>query len=73
MEEGTQSRTGPLSYTVKYEDGMITRRHVHPLLIKRHAVPTGVIVDDDLPDVAMQAECIQAPDAAEEKKGETCH
>ena len=63
-----ESRTGPLSYTVKYEDGVITQRHVDHLL-KRHAVPTGVIVDDDLPDVAMQAESIQVPDAAEEKKG----
>ena len=63
-----ESRTGPLSYTVKYEDGVVTRRHVDHLL-KRYAVPTGVIVDDDLPDVAMQAEPIQVPDAAEEKKG----
>ena len=29
-----------------------------------------MIVDDDLPDVAMQAEPIQVLDAAEEKKGD---
>ena len=62
------SRTGPLSYTVKYEDRLVTRRHVDYLL-KRYAVPTKVIVDDDLPDVVMQAEPIQVPDAAEENKG----
>ena len=27
-----ESRTGPLSYTVKYEDGVLTRRHVDHLL-----------------------------------------
>ena len=63
-----ESRTGPLSYTVKYEDGLVTRRHVDHLL-KRCAVPTRVIVDHDLPDVVMQAEPIQVPDAAEEIKG----
>ncbi|XP_068723976.1 uncharacterized protein [Montipora capricornis] len=62
------SRTGPLPYTVEYEDRLVTRRHVDHLL-KRYAVPTKVIVDDDLPDVVMQAEPIQVPDAAEENKG----
>ena len=47
-----ESKTGPLSYTVKYEGGVVTRRHVDHLF-KRCAVPTGVIVGDDLPDVAM--------------------
>ena len=64
-----ESRTGPLLYTVKCENGLTT--HVGDLL-KRPAVPTGVIVDDDLPGVAMQAKRIQVPDAAE-KKGDTCH
>ena len=63
-----ESRTGPLSYTVKYEDGLVTRRHVDHLL-KRYTVPTRVIVDDDLPDIVMQAEPIQVRDAAEENKG----
>ena len=63
-----ESRAGLLSYTVKYEDGLVTRRHVDHLL-KRYEVPTRVIVDDDLPDVVMQAEPIQVPDAAEENKG----
>ena len=27
----TESRTGPLSYIVKYEDGLVTRRHGLPL------------------------------------------
>lgn len=61
-----ESRTGPLSYTVKCEDGVVTRRHVDYLL-KRYDVPTGVIVDDDLPDVAMKAEPIQVPYTAEEQ------
>ena len=39
-----ESITGPLSYTVKYEPGLVTRRHVDHLL-KRYAVPTRVIVD----------------------------
>ena len=55
-------------YTVKYEDGSVTRRHVDHLL-KRQAVPTKVIVNDDLPDVVMPVEPIQIPDAAEENKG----
>ena len=63
-----ESRTGPLSYMVKYEDGLVTQRHIDHLL-KRCAVPMRVIVDDDLPDVVMQAEPIQVPDAAEEIKG----
>ena len=42
-----ESRTGPLSYTVKYEDGVVTRRHVDHLL-KRHDVPSRE--DDVLPD-----------------------
>lgn len=63
-----ESRTGPLLYTVKCEDGVVTCRHVDYLL-KRYDVPTGVIVDDDLPDVAMQAEPIQVPYAAEEQQG----
>ena len=41
-----ESRTGPLSYTVKYEDGVVTRRHVDHLL-KRHDVPLRE--DDVLP------------------------
>ena len=61
-----ESRTGPLSYTVKYEDGVVTRRHVDHLL-KRFAI--GVNGDDDLPEVAMQAEPIQVSDAAEENHG----
>lgn len=63
-----KSTTGPLSYTIKYEDGLVTQRHVDHLL-KRYAVPTRVIVDDNLPEVVMQAEPIQLPDAAEENKG----
>ena len=55
-----------MSYTVKYEDGAVTRRHVDHLL-KRFV--TGENGDDDLPDVAMQAEPIQVSDAAEEKPG----
>ena len=58
-----ESRTGPLPYTVKYEDRVVTRRHVDHHL-KRFA--SGVNGDDDLPDVAMQAEPIQVSDAAEE-------
>ena len=47
-----ETRTGLLSYTVTYEDGVVTQRHVdHPL--KEFA--TGVNGDDDLPDVAVQA------------------
>ena len=61
-----ESRNGPLSYTVKYEDGVVTRRHVDHLL-KRFAI--GVNGDDDLPEVAMQAEPIQVSDAAEENHG----
>ena len=45
---------------------MVTQRHVDHLL-KRFV--TGVNGDDDLPDVAMQAEPIQVSDAAEEKPG----
>ena len=55
-----------MSYTVKYEDGVVSRRHVDHLL-KRFA--PGVNRDDDLPDVAMQAEPIRVSDAAEEKPG----
>ena len=61
-----ESKTGPLSYTVKYEDGAVTRRHVDHLL-KRFV--TWVNWDQHLPDVAMQAEPIQVSDAAEEKPG----
>ena len=61
-----ESRTSPLSYTVKYEDGVVTRRHVDHLL-KRFAI--GMKGDDDLPEVAMQAEPIQVSDAAEENHG----
>ena len=61
-----ESRTGPLSHTVKYEDGVVTRRHVDYLL-KRFA--TRVKGDDDLPDVAIQAEPIQVFDAGEKKQG----
>ena len=32
MEEGSQSRTGPLSYTVEYENGVVTQRHVDHFL-----------------------------------------
>ena len=63
----TESRTGSLSYAGKYEDGLVTRRHVE--LFKRYAVPTRVIVDDNLLEVATQAEPIQAPGAAEKNKG----
>ena len=45
---------------------MVTRRHVEHLL-QRFA--TGVYGDDELPDVAMQAEPIQVSDAAGEKSG----
>ena len=61
-----ESRTGPLLYTVKYEDGVVTRRHVDHFL-KRLAI--GVNGDDDQPEVAMQAEPIQVSDAAEENHG----
>lgn len=61
-----KSRTGPLSYTGKYEDGVDSRRHVDHLL-KRFA--TEVNGDDDIPDVVMQAEPNQVSDAAEEKQG----
>ena len=44
---------------------MVTRRHVDHLL-KRFA--TRVKGDDDLPDVAIQAEPIQVFDAGEEKQ-----
>ena len=50
-----ESRTGPLSYTVKYEDGVVARRHVDHLL-RRHGVPTIDIEDDDLPESTMPAE-----------------
>ena len=60
-----ESKTGPLSYTVNYEDGVVTRRHFDHLL-KRFV--TGVNGDDDLPDVAMQAEPIQVSDAAQKRQ-----
>ena len=66
-KEPIESRTGPLLYTVKYEDGVVTGRHVDHLL-KQFAA--GVNEDDDLPDVAMQAKPIQVSDAAEETKGD---
>ena len=50
-----ESRTGPLSYTVKYEDGVVARQHVDHLL-KRHGVPTIDIEDDDLSESTMPAE-----------------
>lgn len=59
-----ESRTGPLSYTVKGEDGVVAHRHVDPLL-KRHAVPTIAIEDDDLPVEALQA----VPYPAKEESG----
>ena len=55
-----------MSYTVKCDDGVVTRTHVDHLL-KRFA--TGVNGDDDLPDIAMQAEPIELSDAPEEKPG----
>ena len=50
-----ESGTGPLSYTVKYEDGVVARRHVDHLL-KQHGVPTIDIEDDDLPESTMPVE-----------------
>ena len=50
-----EGRTGLLSYTVKYEDGVVARRHVDHLL-KRHGVLTIDIEDDDLPELTMPAE-----------------
>lgn len=59
-----ESRTDPLSYAVKCEDGVVARRHVDHLL-KRHAVPRIAIEDDDLLDEALQAEAIQVPYAVD--------
>ena len=50
-----ESRTGPLPYTVRCEDGVVTRRHVDHLL-KPHGVTT--IDNDDLPDSAVHADQI---------------
>lgn len=61
----TEERTKPLSYTVKCEGGVVTRRHVDHLL-NGHAEPTTVIEYDDLPDAATDAELMQVPQAAKD-------
>ena len=50
-----ESRTGPLSYTVKYEDGVVARRH------KRHGVPTIDLEKDYWPESTMPAEQNRVP------------
>ena len=61
-----ESRTGPLSYTIKSEDGVVTRRHVDHIL-KRHDVPSRE--EDDLLESAVHAEQNPVPlTAVEEQK-----
>ena len=58
------SRTGPLSYTIKSEDGVVTRRHVD--LLKRHDIPSRE--EDDLPESAVHAEQNPVPPTAVEEQ-----
>ena len=60
-----ESRTSPLSYTVKYEDGVVARRHVDHLL-ERHDVPSRE--DDVLPDSSVHAEQNPGPSTAEKEQ-----
>ena len=60
-----ESRTGPLSYTIKSEDGVVTRRHVDHIL-KRHDVPSRE--EDDLPESAVYAEQNPVPPMAVEEQ-----
>ena len=61
-----ESRTGPLSYTIKSEDGVVTCGHVDHIL-KRHDVPSRA--EDNLPESAVHAEQNPVlPTAVEEQK-----
>ena len=59
-----ESRTGPLSHTIKSEDGVVTRRHVD--LLKRHDIPSRE--EDDLPESAVHAEQNPVPPTAVEEQ-----
>ena len=60
-----ENRTGPLSYTIKIEDGMVTRRHIDHIL-KRNDVPSRE--EDDLPESAVHAEQNPVPPMVVEEK-----
>ena len=60
-----ESRTGPLTYTIKSEDGVVARRHVDHIL-KRHNVPSRK--EDDLPESVVHAEKNPVPPTAVEEQ-----
>ena len=63
-----ESRTGPLLYITKCENGLVARQRVDHLL-KRHGVPTIDPEDDDLPESTIPAEqnCVPSKVKVEEK------